>query len=68
MARTRPTVNTTTGVPLPFGPAIDLSPFVQMTTDLIAQSSRLWVDLWFRNLNLATAAFWDDVRARNRAS
>lgn len=68
MARTRPTATTTTTMPLPFVPAIDLSPFVRMTTDLVAQSSRLWVDLWFRNLNLATAAFWDDVRARNRSA
>ena len=67
MARTRPTVNTTMSLPLPFVPPVDMSPFVQLTTDLLAQSSRLWVDLWFRNLNLATAAFWDDVRARNRA-
>jgi hypothetical protein len=68
MARARPTISSTMPLPLPFVPAVDLSPFVRMTTDLMAQSSRLWVDLWFRNLNLATGAFWDDVRARNRAS
>ena len=62
MARSRPRV--TASFPAPAIPAVDMAPFVRMTTDLMAQSSRLWVDLWFRNLNLATAAFWDDVRAR----
>lgn len=62
MARNRPRV--TASFPAPGIPAVDMAPFVRMTTDLMAQSSRLWVDLWFRNLNLATAAFWDDVRAR----
>jgi hypothetical protein len=49
-------------------PVVDLTAATRLTTDLMAQASRLWVDLWFSNLNRASAAFWDDVRARGRAS
>lgn len=54
-------------LPMAAVPAIDMGPYVRMTADLVAQSSRLWVDLWFRNLNHATDVFWADVRTRNAA-
>lgn len=68
MAKNRSTVRTVTDLYPPMMPVVDLTAATRLTTDLMAQASRLWVDLWFSNLNRASAAFWDDVRARGRAS
>lgn len=68
MARNRSTVRTVTDLYPPMMPVVDPTAATRLTTDLMAQASRLWVDLWFSNLNRASAAFWDDVRARGRAS
>lgn len=56
------------GVAGSFTPFIDTAAMTRIATDLVARSSRLWVDLWFANLDRASAAFWDDVRrtARDR--
>jgi len=56
------------GVAGPLTPFIDTAAMTRIATDLVARSSRLWVDLWFANLDRASAAFWDDVRrtARDR--
>jgi hypothetical protein len=67
MARNRST-GTIADLYAPMMPFLDLSAATRLTTDLMAQASRLWVDLWFSNLNRASAVFWDDVRARGRAS
>jgi hypothetical protein len=68
MTRNRPTVRTATTFNAPLMPFVDLGATIKLTTDLEAQVSRLWVDLWFSNLNRASAAFWDDVRARGRTT
>jgi len=68
MARNRSNVRTVTDLYAPMVPFVDLSAATRLTTDLMAQYSRLWVDLWFSNLNRASAVFWDDVRARGRAT
>lgn len=66
MTRGRPTATTTTRIPLPALAPVDVAPWIRMTEDLVAQSGRLWVDLWFRNLKLATDAFWGGIRNHNR--
>lgn len=66
MARARPTATTTTRIPLPTLGPVDVAPWVRMTQDLVAQSSRLWVDLWYRNLELATDVFWAQVGAQRQ--
>jgi hypothetical protein len=68
MGRNRPTVRTVTDVSAPLLPFVDLAATTRLTTDLVAQTSRLWVDPWFANLNRASAVFWDSVRARSRAT
>lgn len=68
MARNRSTAPTVTDLYAPMMPFVDLGAAAKLTTDLVAQASRLWVDLWFSNLNRASAVFWDDVRARGRAT
>lgn len=64
MTRNRTTVQTTFGLPTPAVPLFDPNAFVRMTTDLVLQANRMWLDLWFANLNRASTAFWDDVGAR----
>ena len=68
MARNRSTVRTVADLYPPMMPVVDLTAATRLATDLMAQAGRLWIDLWFSNLNRASAAFWDDVRARGRAS
>jgi hypothetical protein len=64
MARARPNATLTTRFPLPTWGPVDLAPWIRTTQDLMARSGRLWVDLWFRNLELATDVFWAQVRDR----
>jgi hypothetical protein len=68
MARNRPTVRAATTFTAPQVPFFDMGTTIKLTTDLMAQVSRLWVDLWFSNLNRASAAFWNDVSKRGRAT
>lgn len=68
MTRNRSNVRTVADFPAPMMPFVDLGAATKLTTDLMAQAGRLWVDLWFSNLNRASAMFWDDVRARGRAT
>jgi hypothetical protein len=65
MATNRPTVRTVTDLPVPL-PLVDLTAATRLTTDLVAQAGRLWLDLWFTNLHRASAVFWDSVRAQGR--
>ncbi|HSK90372.1 MAG TPA: hypothetical protein VK875_03575 [Euzebyales bacterium] len=68
MTRNRSSMRTVTDLYAPMVPFVDVGAATRLTTDLMAQASRLWVDLWFTNLNRATAVFWDDVRAQRRSA
>ena len=68
MARNRPAVRTAMTFTAPPVPFFDMGTTIKLTTDLMAQVSRLWVDLWFSNLNRASAVFWNDVSKRGRAT
>ena len=66
MARNRATVQTTFGMPMPVPPGFDPGAMMRLSSDLMAQAGRMWLDLWFANLDRASSAFWQDVRRQGR--